>query len=58
MKPSRCAKSRRSVVKLLPFLNFAVGKNKRHSGIASKKRAVPVESVVKVLSPKPVETNT
>ena len=46
------------MVKLFLFLNFAIGEKKKHFEIASKKRAVPVESVVKVLSPKPVETNT
>ena len=39
--------------------NFVICKNKRiHLKIASEKRAGPVISVVIVLSPKPVETNT
>ena len=45
------------MVKLFPFLKFTVGEKKIHSEIVSKKWAVSVdvESVVKVLSPKPVE---
>ena len=40
-------------------LNFAIIKNKRsHFKIASEERDGPVISVVIVLSPKPVETNT
>ena len=46
------------MIKWLLFLNFAVGKKKRHSDIAIEKRAVTVLSVVEVLSPKPVKTNT
>ena len=40
-------------------LDFAISKNKRcHFKFASEERAGPVISVVIVLSPKPVETNT
>ena len=54
-----CTECDRGVVALSLGWNFAISEIEvRHLCAASEKRAGPVISVVIVLSPKPVETNT
>ena len=54
-----CTESSWCVTSVPLNLNSVIYKNKRiHFKIVNEKRADPVTSVVIVLSPKPVETNT